>query len=571
MAAEISLTSRGQTEPRRRLGVWSFSNRWLIPFLVVFLIAALLRIYRLNSSELWLDERTTLAVMNRHMADVLDMPVGKVIDPSPDFTHLRDAGPWTRIFAPYELQPPLYPILLRVWLDVVGERDWRGRLLSVFFSLAALALLFDAASVMAGPRVGWTAACLMAVAGPQIYYGQELRDYAMCEAMGMAAFSALARFYVGGRTTGRLWGLGLAIIGMAVTHFFSAGAIAALALFALLWMRGAGRAVVIASAVLAAVAAGAYVLGERITQADYMSDQHIGWLHEAGPGHVARTFLRLATLPSRFVYEPAAPPPATGSATTTADARSSLSLGQTTTSPPPPTSDPLESAVYAWVAGAVIYLIPLALTRRRPLFWLAFLWIGGVVGSVAATDLLRSTAALYWIRYTLLAAPMVYLSVAALCDVMRPRALGPVVLVVAIVGCLMALPRAYDREIYGDWRGLGRDIREHVHAGDVLVICGKSNLAFYAPNWVYLAASHFAGTIPCPTLLLDGPADAEQLAALRTFTNVWVITGWFEQPRDFLPEYRAGEVMPVHFNAGMLFRMVPAAAAVPPQRVGGGK
>jgi len=60
-----------------------------------------------------------------------------------------------------------------------------------------------------------------------VQFAQEARPYALLLALGMGTMDALARIATRGDNPRRLIALGLCLLGMALTHYFSLGALLA--------------------------------------------------------------------------------------------------------------------------------------------------------------------------------------------------------------------------------------------------------------------------------------------------------------------------------------------------------
>jgi mannosyltransferase len=75
--------------------------------------------------------------------------------------------------------PPLYYLLLSVWMDLFGNGEARTHALSVGFAVLCVPAAFVAARAMFGMRAGWIAALLAALNPFLTYYAQETRMYAL--------------------------------------------------------------------------------------------------------------------------------------------------------------------------------------------------------------------------------------------------------------------------------------------------------------------------------------------------------------------------------------------------------
>lgn len=88
--------------------------------------------------------------------------------------------------------PPLYYLLLHVWIQLFGVGEARTHVLSLLFVLAAIPVCFVAARALFGVRAGWVGALLAALNPYLTYYGQETRMYALASLLGLIATATFA-------------------------------------------------------------------------------------------------------------------------------------------------------------------------------------------------------------------------------------------------------------------------------------------------------------------------------------------------------------------------------------------
>jgi hypothetical protein len=134
-----------------------------ITLLVLILIAAVLRFYRLDAQDIWGDEAFSIFLSQQ--------PLPAVISGAAD-TH-----------------PPFYPLLLFIWLKLVGTDALSTRALSVLVGILVVPLIFVFAKrlVPTRPRVAWLAAILATVSPLLIYYSQETRMYELVTLLALAS------------------------------------------------------------------------------------------------------------------------------------------------------------------------------------------------------------------------------------------------------------------------------------------------------------------------------------------------------------------------------------------------
>jgi hypothetical protein len=87
-----------------------------------------------------------------------------------------------------DIHPPLYYLLLHLWIGLVGAGPLTLRLLSVLIGTATIPLLYLVGKRLFGARAGTLAALLLAVSPFHIYYSQEVRMYGLVTLLGLAAF-----------------------------------------------------------------------------------------------------------------------------------------------------------------------------------------------------------------------------------------------------------------------------------------------------------------------------------------------------------------------------------------------
>ena len=135
--------------------------------LVILGFAFGLRVTLLAQRPIWYDEAFSILLAERDMAAIIR---GTAAD----------------------VQPPLYYILLHVWLGL-GENVFVLRFLSVALSLLAVALVYTIARRWYSERVGALASFLTALAPFQVYHAQELRMYALFTVGGLIYWSGVSQ------------------------------------------------------------------------------------------------------------------------------------------------------------------------------------------------------------------------------------------------------------------------------------------------------------------------------------------------------------------------------------------
>lgn len=200
----------------------------LLALAAVAAVGIALRLY--TRSDLWLDEALTVNTSR--------LPVGDLLE------QLRHDG-----------HPPLYYLLLHVWMKVFGEGDEAVRSLSGIFGLATLPLFWVAAKRYGGRACAVAGVVLLATSPFAIRYSTETRMYSLAMLLVVAGWLAV-RAALDRPTLGRLAGVAVLSGLLALTHYWAFYLLAATAALLLwLWRKGNGAALrvvvgIVAGAVL---------------------------------------------------------------------------------------------------------------------------------------------------------------------------------------------------------------------------------------------------------------------------------------------------------------------------------
>jgi hypothetical protein len=192
--------------------------------LALVLLALVLRTRELGIG-FWIDEGLSVGISDRPLGDIPDA--------------LRLDG-----------SPPLYYMLLHVWMGVTGNSEEAVRWLSVVCMLLAVPVAWWAAAGLWGERAGWMAAVLAATNPFLTQYAQEGRMYALLALLSLVASAAFARAFARGQ---RGWAVAyaVALAAMLYTHnwalFF--GAACGLVWLYLVWRANERRETLILGAI----------------------------------------------------------------------------------------------------------------------------------------------------------------------------------------------------------------------------------------------------------------------------------------------------------------------------------
>jgi mannosyltransferase len=141
--------------------------------------------------------------------------------------------------------PPLYYLLLHVWIGWFGDGERATHTLSLVPAIACIPLAYWAAQSIFGRTAGWVCAALAAVDPYLTYYGQETRMYALAAFLSIVATAA----FVHGVLRGRRRYLPLLVLSLALllyTHNWGAFLVGGFAVATVLLARERWREAVVA-------------------------------------------------------------------------------------------------------------------------------------------------------------------------------------------------------------------------------------------------------------------------------------------------------------------------------------
>jgi uncharacterized membrane protein len=186
----------------------------LVAWAVVALAFAL-RLYRLPDQNLWWDEGWTLWLSQ------LD----------PVAIALRTAA---------DAHPPLHYWLLHYWGQLAGGDVVAGRMMSVYFGVLSVAVMFRVGAHAGGPWLGALAALLLALARFHLWWSQDIKNYTLAGFFGLIATWATLRLMTAAhppRPRAALWaGYGAATLLAVYSHYLAWLLFLAHNVFVALWL-----------------------------------------------------------------------------------------------------------------------------------------------------------------------------------------------------------------------------------------------------------------------------------------------------------------------------------------------
>jgi mannosyltransferase len=181
---------------------WELRVRSLASPRIVVPVGLALLVYvslRHKTAELnvgyWVDEGLSVGIADRPLLDIPGI--------------LRQDG-----------SPPLYYMLLHVWMSLTGSDEKATHTLSLLFALAAVPVAFWGAGLSFGRRAAWCAAVLTALNPYLSQYAQETRMYSLVVLLSLLTTSLFLRAYTGDERPARRWPVlfGLALAVTLYTH-----------------------------------------------------------------------------------------------------------------------------------------------------------------------------------------------------------------------------------------------------------------------------------------------------------------------------------------------------------------
>jgi len=123
--------------------------------LLIVLIGAFLRLYKIGSNSLWFDEAISVWFANESLGNIIIKQTSA------------------------DVHPPFYYIVLSLWINVFGNGEFDVRLLSAIFGILSIPLLYLIVKNLFGNQPALISALILAMSPFHIYYSQEARMYSI--------------------------------------------------------------------------------------------------------------------------------------------------------------------------------------------------------------------------------------------------------------------------------------------------------------------------------------------------------------------------------------------------------
>ena len=190
-----------------RVGTVAASGVGTVLALALLVAVSLFLRTRAIDAAFWIDEGLSVGIASFPLADIPGV--------------LRQDG-----------SPPLYYLLLHLWMDAFGRSEEATHALSLTFALAAVPAALWAGWSLFGRRAGWIAAAFAAINPFLTVYAQETRMYSLVIILSLLATATFLHAFAFGRRR-YVPAFALALAALLYTHnwalFFTLGTLAALA------------------------------------------------------------------------------------------------------------------------------------------------------------------------------------------------------------------------------------------------------------------------------------------------------------------------------------------------------
>lgn len=160
--------------PLDRLRESASERQRIVAGLLGLLLFSFLLRYTAIHARYWIDEGLSVGIARHPLTEIPGL--------------LRQDG-----------SPPLYYLLLGVWIRLIGDGEARTHALSLIFALLTVPAGFAAARALFSERAAWFTAVIAALIPFLSFYAQETRMYSLVVLLSMVAAGAYALAFIQGR------------------------------------------------------------------------------------------------------------------------------------------------------------------------------------------------------------------------------------------------------------------------------------------------------------------------------------------------------------------------------------
>ncbi|MDP8254896.1 MAG: glycosyltransferase family 39 protein [Candidatus Alcyoniella australis] len=187
------MIANGPTTLRRLKSGFDNSRGTLVGVLLIVVVGAVLRLYKLGYQSLWTDEALTIYVSQSRLMSLLQF-------------QLHDAS------------PPLYYLVIGGWTMFI-ESDYWIRIFAALFGIAVLPFIYFLGRELFGRRVGMLSTALFALWPLHVYYSQENRYQSLFVLLVVLSSLAYLRMMVSLRLSSWAVYIAASALGM-YTHYY---------------------------------------------------------------------------------------------------------------------------------------------------------------------------------------------------------------------------------------------------------------------------------------------------------------------------------------------------------------
>jgi uncharacterized membrane protein len=126
-----------------------------------------------------------------------------------------------RLLAGDYIRPPLYVVLLKLWVSFIGISVFSGRVFSVLFALWAIYLIYRLGAELDSKQEGLWAALLLTVSNFHLYYATEIRMYSMVVALSLLSTLWFFRAFITDRNKSGWYGYLVVTFLLTWTHILA--------------------------------------------------------------------------------------------------------------------------------------------------------------------------------------------------------------------------------------------------------------------------------------------------------------------------------------------------------------
>jgi len=472
---------------------------------IIILVAVILRVQNIDSKVMWLDELTEMYMTNAIIYKDLDhyIPRNTLITEPVNLTPIEKAQSIPRFvkeMAEIDSHPPFYYILFYICRAIFGDSPVSLRLLSFIPAIISVLLLYLIGKELYGKISGLGAALIMTLSTPHIVYSHEVRHYSFLIFLGLLALFVYLRI-IRSKPNWKLCGVfSILIFLLMVTHYFSFGYIFALGLYSLIKLRGRLLVSILASFVVSVILFLLFWGYPFYLQFFSGSKKAIEALNYRLAPEIAMRSLPafINTLPERYFLH--------------------LPFDYTITRP---------------AFFILLCLLPcVAILWRRDLLlpWLLFICTAFFV---VGLDLARGTFHSINIRYTLLAAPAIYMIVAAgIFTGPRKTFLNSIGTIIVVSVLLYNLPTAFE-EYRDNWFELSQKLDHNGSSSSPVVLVNPGGPDFeYWSNFIWYTLCYYSYRRDRSVAVIDKPLVSKCIEQIGYDKSIFLITKIPEFPKS---------------------------------------